>query len=316
MKKLVDLNDILEAQAVLAGRVHRTPIIGSTYLGKQAGVRLYFKLELFQKTGSFKPRGVLNTLHHLRPADKQKGVITLSAGNHAQALAWATSQSGIRYTVVMPAAAQQSKIEAAQGYGAEVVLAEGDLLEACLAIQQRRDLTLVHPFDDPMIIAGQGTVGLEILDDVPETDAVLVGIGGGGLISGIATAVKAGKPGIKVFGVEPEGASAMTQSLRRGEPVHLDRVDTVADGLAAPFAGSHTLNHVQAYVDDVVIVSDREIVEAMGLILERCKVVAEPAAAAPLAALLSGKIHLPEASTVVCVLSGGNVDRMRLKALL
>ncbi len=316
MKKLVDLNDILEAQAVLAGRVHRTPIIGSTYLGKQAGVRLYFKLELFQKTGSFKPRGVLNTLHHLSPADKQKGVITLSAGNHAQALAWATSQSGIRSTVVMPAAAQQSKVEAAQGYGAEVVLAEGDLLEACLAIQQRRDLTLVHPFDDPMIIAGQGTVGLEILDDMPETDAVLVGIGGGGLISGIATAVKAGKPGIKVFGVEPEGASAMTQSLRRGEPVHLDRVDTVADGLAAPFAGRHTLNHVQAYVDDVVMVSDREIVEAMGLILERCKVVAEPAAAAPLAALLSGKIHLPEASTVVCVLSGGNVDRMRLKALL
>ncbi len=316
MKKLVDLNDILEAQAVLAGRVHRTPIIGSTYLGKQAGVRLYFKLELFQKTGSFKPRGVLNTLHHLSPADKQKGVITLSAGNHAQALAWATSQSGIRSTVVMPAAAPQSKIEAAQGYGAEVVLAEGDLLEACLAIQQRRDLTLVHPFDDPMIIAGQGTVGLEILDDMPETDAVVVGIGGGGLISGIATAVKAGKPGIKVFGVEPEGASAMTQSLQRGEPVHLDRVDTVADGLAAPFAGGHTLNHVQAYVDDVVIVSDREIVEAMGLILERCKVVAEPAAAAPLAALLSGKIHLPEASTVVCVLSGGNVDRMRLKALL
>ncbi len=316
MKKLVDLNDILEAQAVLAGRVHRTPIIGSTYLGKQAGVRLYFKLELFQKTGSFKPRGVLNTLHHLSPADKQKGVITLSAGNHAQALAWATSQEGIRSTVVMPAAAQQSKIEAAQGYGAEVILAEGDLLEACLEIQQRRDLTLVHPFDDPMIIAGQGTVGLEILDDMPETDAVLVGIGGGGLISGIATAVKAGKPGIKVFGVEPEGASAMTQSLQRGEPVHLDRIDTVADGLAAPFAGRHTLNHVQAYVDDVVMVSDREIVEAMGLILERCKVVAEPAAAAPLAALLSGKIPLPEASTVVCVLSGGNIDRMRLKALL
>ncbi len=316
MKKLVDLNDILEAQAVLAGRVHRTPIIGSTYLGKQAGVRLYFKLELFQKTGSFKPRGVLNTLHHLSPADKQKGVITLSAGNHAQALAWATSQAGIRSTVVMPATAPQSKIEAAQGYGAEVVLAEGDLLEACLAIQQRRDLTLVHPFDDPRIIAGQGTVGLEILYDMPKTDAVVVGIGGGGLISGIATAVKIGKPGIKVFGVEPEGASAMTPSLQRGEPVHLDRLDTVADGLAAPFAGRHTLKHVQAYVDDVVVVSDREIVEAMGLILERCKVVAEPAAAAPLAALLSGKIHLPEASTVVCVLSGGNVDRMRLKALL
>jgi len=190
------------------------------------------------------------------------------------------------------------------------------VLETCLTIQKERGLTLVHPFDDPMIIAGQGTVGMEILEDVPEVDAVVVGVGGGGLISGIATAVKVDKPEVKVIGVEPEGASAMTQSLQRGEPVHLDRVDTVADGLAAPFAGRHTLAHVQAYVDDLVIVSDREIVEAMGLILERCKVVAEPAAASTLAALLSGKVSLPQGFTVVCVLSGGNVDRERLKALL
>lgn len=313
---LVEEDDIVEAREVIAGRVHRTPVMGSSYLGKQAGVQLCFKLELFQKTGSFKPRGVLNKLHHLSLEDKQKGVITISAGNHGQALAWGATQSGIPSTVVMPATSQRSKVEATRGYGGEVVLTEGDLLETCMTIQKERGLTLVHPFDDPMIIAGQGTVGLEILEDVPEVDAVVVGIGGGGLISGIATALKAEKPGVKVIGVEPEGASAMAQSLQRGEVVYLDRVDTVADGLAAPFAGQHTLAHVQAYVDDVVIVSDQEIVEAMGLILERCKVVAEPAAASTLAALLSGKVNLSQGITVVCVLSGGNIDRERLKTLL
>jgi len=315
-KNLIGKDDILYAREVIAGRVHRTPLVGSSYLGQQLGVRLYFKMELFQKTGSFKPRGVLNKLHHLSPEEAQQGVITLSAGNHAQALAWAATASGISSTVVMPAASLRSKIEATQGYGGEVVLTEGDLLETCLAIQKERGLTLVHPFDDPMIIAGQGTLGLEILEDAPEVDAVVVGVGGGGLISGIATALKAEKPGVKVIGVEPEGASAMSQSLRRGQPVHLDRVDTIADGLAAPFAGQHTLAHVQRYVDDMVIVSDEGIVEAMGLILERCKVVAEPAAAASLAAMLSAKVSLPPGGAVVCVLSGGNVDRERLKTLL
>lgn len=315
-KELIKLDDVLAAREIIAGRVHRTPVTRSTYLGERAGVRLYFKLELFQKTGSFKPRGVLNKLHHLSPLDKQKGVITLSAGNHAQALAWVARQENIRATVVMPATSLRSKVEAARGYGSEVILAEGDLLATCLWIQKERDLTLVHPFDDLHIIAGQGTVGLEILEDVPELDAVIVGVGGGGLISGIATVIKTKKPAVKVIGVEPEGASAMTQSIQCGEPVRLDRTNTIADGLAAPFAGQHTLAHVQAYVDDMVIVSDQEIAEAMGLILERCKVVAEPAAASTLAALLSNKINLPRDATVVCVLSGGNVDRERLKTLL
>jgi threonine ammonia-lyase medium form len=314
--KLIERADILNAREVIAGRVHRTPVTSSAYLGEQVGVQLHFKLELFQKTGSFKPRGVLNKLHHMSAEEKQKGVITISAGNHAQALAWGATQSGVSSTVVMPAGSQRSKIEATQGYGGEVILTEDGLMETCLAVQKERDLTLVHPFDDPFIIAGQGTVGLEILEDVPEVDAVIVGIGGGGLISGIATAIKSAKPESKVIGVEPEGACAMHRSLQRGEPVHLERVNTVADGLAAPFAGQHTLAHVQAHVDDVVIVSDEEIVEAMALIMERCKVVAEPAAAATLAALLSGRVSLPPESTVVCVLSGGNVDRERLKALL
>jgi threonine ammonia-lyase medium form len=313
---LVQLDEILAAQRFLSGKVHRTPLMGSSYLGDQAGVRLHFKLELFQKTGSFKPRGVLNKLHHLDEHDRQKGVITLSAGNHAQALAWAAKRIGIPATVVMPAGAVRSKIEATRAYGGEVILTEDDLLVTCLAIQKERDLTLVHPFDDPHIIAGQGTVGLEILEDAPEVDAVLVGVGGGGLISGIAAAIKARKPTVEVIGVEPEGASAITQSLQRGEPVRLDRVSTVADGLAAPFAGKHTLAHIQAHVDAMVTVSDEEIVGAMGLIMERCKVVAEPAAAASLAALLSGRVALPAGAAVVCVLSGGNVDRERLKALL
>jgi len=314
--KLIERADILNAREVIAGRVHRTPVTSSAYLGERAGVRLHFKLELFQKTGSFKPRGVLNKLHHMSAEEKQKGVITISAGNHAQALAWGATQSGVSSTVVMPAGSQRSKIEATQGYGGEVILTEDGLMETCLAVQKERDLTLVHPFDDPFIIAGQGTVGLEILEDVPEVDVVIVGVGGGGLISGIATAIKSTRPGAKVIGVEPEGACAMHRSLQRGEPVPLERVDTVADGLAAPFAGQHTLAHVQTHVDDVVIVSDEEIVEAMWLIMERCKVVAEPAAASTLAALLSGRASLSPGSTVVCVLSGGNVDRERLKALL
>ena len=315
-KHLVGKNDILDAREVIADRLHRTPVMGSSYLGEQTGVRLHFKLELFQKTGSFKVRGVLNKLHHLSPEDKKKGVITLSSGNHAQALAWAATQSGISSTVVMPAYSQPGKIDATRKYGGEVVLTEGDLLETCLTIQKERSLTLVHPFDDLKIIAGAGTVGMEILEDVPDADAVIVGVSGGGLISGVAAAVKSENPQIKVIGVEPEGASAMTKSLQQGEPVHLDRVDTIADGLAAPFAGKHTLSHVQAYVDEIVIVSDQEILEAMGPVLERCKVVAEPSAVSTFAALLSGKLNLPQGSTVVCVLSGGNVSRERLKALL
>ncbi len=313
---MVELQDILAAREVISGRVHRTPVMGSAYFGEQAGVRLYLKLEMFQKTGSFKPRGVLNKLHHLSAEDKEKGVISLSAGNHAQALAWGARQSGIAAPIVMPTKSVRSKVEATRGYGGLVVLTDGDLLETCLAIQEEHGLTLVHPFDDPKIIAGQGTVGLEIADDVPDVDVVVVGVGGGGLISGVAVAVKSKNPDVRVIGVEPEGASAMAQSVERGEPVHLARVDTIADGLAAPFAGTHTLAHVQAYVDELVTVSDEEIIRAMALILERTKAVAEPAASAALAAVLSGKLSLPEGSTVVCVVSGGNIDAERLKALL
>ncbi len=314
--QLIGLADIQDAQKVIADRLHRTPMMTSSTLSAQTGLDLSLKLELFQKTGSFKPRGVLNNLHHLSPEARQAGVISLSAGNHAQALAWAATQVGAPSTLVMPAGAIRSKIEATRGYGGEVVLTEGDLLATCLQIQQERGLTLVHPFDDLKTIAGQGTLGLEVMEDASGTDAVLVGVGGGGLISGVAAAVKARKPEARVIGVEPEGAAVMTRSLREGAPVHVDQLDTIADGLAAPFVGVRNLLHVQAYVDEMVVVPDEAIVDAMKMLMERCKVVAEPAGAAPLAALLCRAARLPAGGRTVCVVSGGNVDLERLKLLL
>ena len=206
-------------------------------------------------------------------------------------------------------------MEATVGYGGEVVLTDGDLLQTALDIQRERDLTLIHPFDDLRTIAGTGTLGLEILEDAPEADTIICGIGGGGLISGVAAAVKRANPNIRVIGVEPTGAPGMTLALEAGAPVHLNNLNTVADGLAAPFVGAHNLNHVRAFVDEVVTVEDADIVEATWLILERAKVLAEPAASATVAALLSGKVETTAGENVACVLSGGNVDRGRLSEM-
>ncbi|HUP19560.1 MAG TPA: threonine/serine dehydratase [Gemmatimonadota bacterium] len=313
---LVTLDDVFAAREVVAGRIHRTPLLRSTSLGERHGVELWFKVEAFQKTGSFKVRGVLNRLAGLTDQERARGVVTLSAGNHAQALAWAAAREGIPATVVMPAGADRGKVEATRGYGGEVILTEAGLLDTTLQVRDERDLVLVHPFDDPAIIAGQGTVGLEIVEEMPGVDAVFVGVGGGGLISGVATAVEARRPEARVIGVEPEGAAAMSRSLEAGEPVTLDALDTVADGLAAPFAGEITFAHVKERVERVLRVPDRAIVAAMREILERVKVVAEPAAAAGLAGLASGAVDLTEGSTVVCVISGGNVGADRLAELL
>ncbi len=314
--ELVHLEDILAARSVIESALHRSPLVGSQTLSRQTGLEVHLKLEMFQKTGSFKTRGVLNRLSHLDVEAREKGVISLSAGNHAQALAWAASSRGIASTVVMPESSVSSKVDAARAYGASVVLTSGNLLETCLQLRDDRGLTLVHPFDDEFIIAGHGTVGLEILEDLPEVEAVIVGIGGGGLISGVAAAVKGRDPGIRLIGVEPEGAPTMTRSLQKGEPVHLDRMDTIADGLAAPFVGVKNLHHVQALVDEVVTVSDRLIAIAMKLLLARCKVLAEPAAASSVAALLGGKVILRPGAPVACLLSGGNVDLAMLGELL
>ena len=313
---LVSEDDIRRAAAAIAPSVRRTPMAESPSLGAMlGGIRLLLKLEMFQKTGSFKPRGVANRMAGLTDDERSRGVVSLSAGNHAQALAYAASAMGIASAIVMPSGAVQSKIDATRAYGGEVILTDGDLLQTALGIGRERGLTLIHPFDDLRTIAGTGTLGLEVLEDAPETDAIICGIGGGGLISGVAAAVKRAKPSVRVIGVEPTGAPGMTLALEAGEPVHLDALDTIADGLAAPFVGVRNLNHVRAFVDEVVTVEDSDIIESMWLILERAKVLAEPAASAPVAALLAGAVKTRAGENVVCVLSGGNVDRGRLALL-
>ncbi len=316
MSALIGLPELRIAQAAIQGRLHRTPIFHSRSLSKYFGFELYLKAENLQKTGSFKVRGALNKLRAMRSEAKARGVISISAGNHAQALAWAGADAGIRSTIVMPATSVRSKILATESYGGEVILTEEDLMDTCLTIQQERDLAFVHPFDDRLIIAGQGTVGQEVLTDLPQVDVVIAGVGGGGMISGVGAAMKHHESRPLVWGVEPEGADAMSQSLAAGHPIKLDQLSTVADGLAAPFAGTHTLQHVQGYVDQMVTVADHDIVEAMVMLMERCKLVVEPAGAASLAAILAGRLHPPKGSSTVCVLSGGNVDRERLKSLL
>jgi threonine dehydratase len=313
---LVSHARVIAARDVIRDRLHYTPTMTSAYLSDRIGVPVHLKLELFQKTGSFKPRGVLNRLANMTEAERQRGLITLSAGNHAQAVAWAAREYGVRATVVMPTRATQAKVDATRGYGGDVIQTDADLLATALELQRARDLTLVHPFDCPFVIAGQGTLGLELLEQVPDVETVVLGVGGGGLIAGVAAAVKAVKPNARVIGVEPEGAPGMTESLRRGEPVRLERVDTVADGLAAPFAGRLNYYHVRALVDEMVLVTDDEILSAIPVLMERCKIVPEPAAAAAVAALLCGKVRPARGSTTVAIVSGGNIDLGRLRSLL
>ncbi len=316
---LINLQDIINAKKVIANHIYHTPLISSTNLNKLVDMNLTFKAEVFQKTGSFKLRGVLNKFYNLTEEEKKRGVITISAGNHAQSLAYAASRLGIQAVVVMPYYSAKNKIKATKSYGAEVIMHKDSksLMDRCTEIMEERDMTLVHPFDDPFIIAGQGTIGLEILEDftgVP--DVVVVPVGGGGLISGIATAIKLKNPEIEIIGVEPLGANAMYQSLQMNSIVSLNKIETVADGLAAPFAGKYTLAHVKNYVDDVVLVSDEEILEALRLILIQGKILTEPAGAAGFAALLAKKIKVSKGAQVICVLSGGNVDTSLLNTVL
>lgn len=314
---MIELSDVLTARERIAGRVHRTPTLSARSLGDMAGVRLHLKAELLQKTGSFKVRGVLNKLLAMDPAERSRGLVSLSAGNHAAALAWGAGAVGTRAAIVMPATAVQSKIDATRAYGGEVVLTDGNLLDTCLALQKERGLTLVHPFDDPLVIAGQGTIGMEILEDVPDVELVLVPVGGGGLLSGIAAALKGRRPDTWVVGVEPTGADIVYRSLKAGKPLRLEtRPNTVADGLAAPFAGEHTQAQIQRDVDDVVLVDDEAILRALKLIMERAKLVPEPAGAAAFAALLAGAVKPEPGAVVVCVVSGGNVDPALLRRIV
>ena len=319
----VTLAEIRAARARLEGRVHRTPLLSSTTAARAirhtAGVeiadgRLYLKAEHLQKTGSFKPRGALSVLASLTEPERHRGVITLSAGNAAQAYAWAGAASGVRVTVTMPAGAVRSKVDACVAYGAEVVLHGdhvGETFERMQQIRDERGLVYAPPFDHPALIAGTGSVGLEILEDLPEVDVVVVGVGGGGLISGIAAALKESRPNVRVYGVEPEKANAMSLALAAGEIVRL-QPSSVADGLGAPFAGEWTLAMTRRYVDGVVLIDDPTILAGVRFALERTKQVVEPAGAAALAALLFGRIPLRRGDRVAAVLSGGNVDAGRL----
>jgi threonine dehydratase len=282
------------------------------------GPRLLLKAEHLQLTGSFKPRGALNRVALLSTEERERGVITLSAGNHAQAVAYAAASAGIPATVVMPESASRAKVAAAAAYGAQVVLHGtdiGETLRHMEALRDERGLVYLPPFDDPAVIAGQGTVGLEILEDLSEVDVVVVGVGGGGLISGIAAAVKQQRGSVRVYGVEPETSDAMTRGLAAGRPVPV-RPASIADGLGAPFAGEWTIPLVHRYVDDVVLIDDATIAAGMRFGLERLKQLLEPAGAAALAALLAGRIPVRDGELVCVVLSGGNVDLDRLPGML
>jgi threonine dehydratase len=319
---VVTLAQIQDARPLVASRVHRTPLLSSAtaaaFVERASGTsvadgRVYLKAEHLQKTGSFKPRGMTAKVASLTADERTRGIITLSAGNAAQAYAWAGRTAGVPVTVVMPAAAVRSKVDACLGYGAEVILHGADVGEALLEMERIRDargLTYCHPFDDPFVIAGHGSIGLEILEDLPEVDVVVVGVGGGGLISGIAAALKESRPAVRIFGVEPERSNAMTLALAQGEVVRV-QPQSVADGLGAPFAGQWTLAMAQRYLDGVILLDDPTILAGMRFAAERVKQVLEPAGSAALAALLAGRIPLRAGDRVAVVASGGNVEVSR-----
>jgi threonine dehydratase len=324
---VVSLARILEARAALEGRVKRTPILGSATAAaivaassgpRVADDRLYLKAEHLQKTGSFKPRGALTRVRTLDERQREAGIVTVSAGNAAQAYAWAGRQAGVAVTVVMPAAAVRSKVEACRGYGAEVVLF-GDRMDETWGKMEElvaeRHLVYCPPFDDPDVIAGHGSAGLEILEDLPGVDVVIVGIGGGGLISGIAAAIKESRPSVRIYGVEPEGSNAVSRALEAGAIVPITP-KSVADGLNAPFAGEWTLAMVRRYVDAIVLVDDATILSGMRFGLERMKQVLEPAGAAALAAFLHCRVDVQSGERVCVIASGGNVETSRVGELL
>ena len=316
--KLPGRTEFDAARRRVSEHAYHTPLLTSRTLSATTGFDVRLKAEMFQRTGSYKIRGPLNKFPQLTAEQKSRGVICSSAGNHAQGVALAAAIHGIRAVVVMATNATPSKIAATRGYGAEVVL-HGTIWdeanERAKELVRDRGLTYIHPFDDLQLIAGQGTVGLEILEDWPEADVLVVPIGGGGLISGISLAAKSIKPGIRVIGVESSGAPGMQRSVAAGHPVTLDRVDCVIDGLRVRRVGDHNVEIVRRAVDEIVTLPDEEIFEAMLWIMQHSKLVVEGAAAAPVAALLKGLITAPAGTKVVCVLSGGNVGLEQLRGL-
>lgn len=302
----------------IAPHIHRTPLLTSRMLSEATGFDVRLKAEVFQKTGSYKIRGPLNKFAFLSDGERRRGVVCSSAGNHAQGVALAASIHGIKAVVVMAANATPSKVAATRAYGADVVLHGtiwDDANEKAKELVRERGLTYVHPFDDLQLIAGQGTLGLEIVRDWPDVDIIVVPIGGGGLISGVAMAAKAVKPSVKVIGVESSGAPGMYDSVRAGAVVTLERVDCIIDGLRVKRVGDTTFQVVRRFVDGIVTLPDGEIFDAMIWTMSHAKVVVEGAAAAPVAALLHGLIAAPRGAKVAAVLSGGNVNLEQLRGL-
>lgn len=309
---------IREAAARLSGRAHRTPLLSSRQLGARAGLeRLWLKCESLQKTGSFKARGALNKVLSLSDEERGRGLVTVSAGNHAAAVAWAAREAGCAAVVVMPNDAPVSKIEAVRGYGAEIVFHADrpTLFDRLNAVRQERGLTFVHPFDDPVVLAGAGTAGLEIVEDLPEAALVVVPVGGGGLLGGVASAVKQARPSIRVAAVELAAGPGLGPALAAGKPVPAPRPATVADGMTPPFVGALPLEIAREAVDEIVTVTEEEILEGMRMLATRAKLYVEGAGAAATAALLARKVSAPPGSTAVALVSGGNVDLAAFAAL-
>jgi threonine dehydratase len=305
---MVDLEHIQAAAAGLEGIVHRTPLLRSETFSRLAGGEVLLKHENQQKTGAFKVRGAYTKIQSLTDAERAAGVVAPSAGNHAQAVAWAAHRAGVPAAVFMPEAASLAKVGATESYGATVHLVGlnvDESVDAAIEYAERTGSTLVHPFDDPVVIAGQGTIGLEILEDAPDIDAVVVPLGGGGLLSGIACAIKAVRPEVRVIGVEAAGCAPYVSSLQHGAITPVPQTQTIADGIAVKRPGEITFGLIRDLVDDVVTVTDAEIGRVIVHLLEREKTVVEGAGAVALAALVNGKVS---AKRSVAVLSGGNID--------
>ncbi len=306
---MLTIEKIFEAQKTLQSAIYHTDVIRAPKLTSDC--ELYLKAENLQKTGSFKIRGAYNKIAHLSEEEKARGVIACSAGNHAQGVALAATANGIRSLICLPAGAPISKVEATKNYGAEVCLVPGvydDAYARALELQKEHGYTFIHPFNDEEVIAGQGTVGLEIVSQLPDVDAVVVPVGGGGLISGVAFAIKAVTPHVQVYGVQAAGAASMLTSLRDGRVEKLASVSTIADGIAVKQPGELTFALCKKYVNAVVTVSDEEIARAILALIEGEKLVAEGAGAAPLAAVLAGKLPELRGKKVCCLVSGGNID--------
>ncbi len=297
--------------------VKNTPIITSSTLNSLYNLDIYFKLELMQKTGSFKARGAINKVLQLSDSEKKRGVVAISAGNHARATSWACSQFGIKSKIIMPHTSSQIKVDATKFYGGEVILTEGSMMDLCQEIVEKEKLTFVHPFDDIDVIAGQGTISLETLKEIRDIDYAFISIGGGGLISGMGSFLKQVNPKEKIIGIEPINSNVMTRSLESNSPETFDtkKYKTIADTLAAPFAGKLTFEFVKKYVDDIINVSEEEMVESLRIMIERLKIVPEASASACFVPIVFNKIKIEPKSKCLVVVCGGNIDLEALKMM-